>query len=68
MSTKANTLNKKSVGQVIGQFAKNWMSIVGLLGLVLVFTIASLIKFNGEQYFLTWANWKNIIIFCTIAS
>ena len=62
MSIKANTLNKKSVGQVIGQFAKNWMSIVGLLGLVLVFTIASLIKFNGEQYFLTWANWKNILL------
>ena len=62
MSTKANTLNKKSAGQVIGQFVKNWMSIVGLLGLVLVFTIASLIKFNGAQYFLTWANWKNILL------
>ena len=42
MSTKANTLNKKAVGQVIGQFAKDWMSIVGLLGLIAVFTIASL--------------------------
>ena len=62
MSTKANTLNKKSVGQVIGQFAKDWMSIVGLLGLVAVFTIASLIKFDGQQYFLTWANWKNILL------
>ena len=62
MSTKANTLNKKSIGQVIGQFAKNWMSIVGLLGLVAVFTIASLIKFDGQQYFLTWANWKNILL------
>ena len=62
MSTKANTLNKKSVGQIIGQFAKDWMSIVGLLGLIAVFTIASLIKFKGEQYFLTWANWKNILL------
>ena len=39
MSTKANTLNKKSVGQVIGQFTKNWMSIVGLLALMVIFTI-----------------------------
>lgn len=61
MSTKANTLNKKSVGQVIGQFTKDWMSIVGLLALMAVFTIASYIKF-GEQYFLTWANWKNILL------
>ena len=62
MSTKANTLNKKSVGQTIAQFTKDWMSIVGLLGLIVVFSIASLIKFSGEQYFLTWANWKNILL------
>ena len=61
MSIKANTLNKKSVGQVIGQFAKNWMSIVGLLGLIIVFTIISYVKY-GEQFFLTWANWKNILL------
>ena len=61
MSTKANTLNNKSVGQAIGQFTKNWMSIVGLLGLVVIFTAASYIKF-GEQFFLTWANWKNILL------
>lgn len=52
MSTKANTLNKKSFGQAIGQFTKDWMSIVGLLGLMIVFTIISYVKF-GEQYFLT---------------
>ena len=62
MSNKANTLNKKSVGYAIGQFAKNWMSIVGLLLLIAVFTVASLIKFDGKQYFLTWANWKNILL------
>ena len=61
MSTKANTLNKKSVGQAIAQFTKNWMSIVGLIGLMVIFTVASYIKF-GEQYFLTWANWKNILL------
>ena len=62
MSTKANTLNKKSVGQALAQFSKDWMSIIGLLGLIAVFTIASLIKFKGEQYFLTWGNWKNILL------
>ena len=62
MSTKANTLNKKTLGQAFAQFTKDWMSIVGLLGLVAIFSIASLVKFNGEQYFLTWANWKNILL------
>lgn len=61
MSTKAATLNKKSVGQVIGQFVKDWMSIVGILALIVVFTTISYIKF-GQQYFLTWANWKNILL------
>ena len=40
MSTKANTLNKKSVGQALAQFSKDWMSIIGLLGLITVFTVA----------------------------
>ena len=62
MSTKAKNLNQKSIGQAIGQFTKDWMSIVGLLMLIAVFTIASLIKFDGKQYFLTWANWKNILL------
>ena len=61
MSTKAATLNKKTVGQVIGQFVKNWMSIVGILALIVVFTTISYVKF-GQQYFLTWANWKNILL------
>ena len=61
MSTKAQTLNQKSVGQVIGQFAKNWMSVIGLLGLIVIFTIISYVKY-GAQFFLTWANWKNILL------
>ena len=61
MSNKANTLNKKSVGHAIAQFSKNWMSIIGLLLLIVVFTILSQVKF-GAQYFLTWSNWKNILL------
>ena len=61
MSTKANTLNKKSVGQAIGQFTRNWMSIVGILALIVIFSIVSYVKF-GAQYFLTWTNWKNILL------
>ena len=61
MSTKAATLNKKTVGQLIGQFVKDWMSVVGILALIVVFTSISYIKF-GQQYFLTWANWKNILL------
>lgn len=61
MSTKAATLNKKSVGQAIGQFTRNWMSIVGILALIVIFSIVSYVKF-GAQYFLTWTNWKNILL------
>ena len=61
MSTKAKTLNQKSAGQMIGQFVKDWMSVVGILALIVVFTTISYIKF-GQQYFLTWANWKNILL------
>lgn len=61
MSTKAETLNKKTVGQAIGQFTRNWMSIVGILALIVIFSIVSYVKF-GAQYFLTWTNWKNILL------
>lgn len=49
MSTKATTLNsKKSVGALV----KDWMSLVGIAILVVVFSIISYVKF-GAQYFLT---------------
>ena len=58
MSTKATTLNsKKSVGALV----KDWMSLVGIAILVVVFSIISYVKF-GAQYFLTWSNWKNILL------
>ena len=62
MSTKTNNLtNKKSVAASIAQFSKDYMSIVGILLLIVVFSAASYIKF-GAQYFLTWSNWKNILL------
>lgn len=62
MSTKSETLTtKNSVGSRIGQFTKDYMSIVGILLLIIIFSAASYIKF-GAQYFLTWANWKNILL------
>ena len=58
MSTKATTLNsKKSVGALV----KDWMSLVGIAILIVVFSIISYVKF-GAQYFLTWSNWKNILM------
>ena len=51
MSTKATTLNsKKSVGALV----KDWMSLVGIAILIVVFSIISYVKF-GAQYFLTWS-------------
>lgn len=62
MSTKNNTLaNKKSVGAQIAQLSKDWMSIIGIVALMIIFSIASQVKF-GQQYFMTWGNWKNILL------
>lgn len=58
-SKKANsaTLGAKSIGAIV----KDWMSLVGILILIVVFSIISYAKF-GAQYFLTWSNWKNILL------
>ena len=62
MSTKTETLsNKTSVGAKLVQFSKDYMSIVGILLLIIIFSAISYIKF-GAQYFLTWQNWKNILL------
>ena len=62
MSTKSETLTKKnSIGAKIGQFTKDYMSIVGILLLIIIFSTISYVKF-GAQYFLTWQNWKNILL------
>lgn len=62
MSTKNSTLKtQKSVGSALAQFTKDYMSIVGILLLMVIFSAASYIKF-GAQYFLTVDNWKNILL------
>lgn len=58
MSNNAITLkSKKSVGALV----KDWMSLVGIALLIVVFSIISYVKF-GAQYFLTWGNWKTILL------
>ena len=58
MSKNATTLrSKKGVGALV----KDWMSLVGIALLIIVFSIISYIKF-GAQYFLTWDNWKTILL------
>lgn len=62
MSKNTNTLNAQGgVAGVISRFTKDYMSIVGLILLAIVFSIASFAK-NGAQYFFTWTNWRNILL------
>ena len=58
MSKNATTLrSKKGVGALV----KDWMSLAGIALLIIVFSIISYIIF-GAQYFLTWDNWKTILL------
>lgn len=54
------TTNKNAKSKIV-TLAKDWMSIVGILLLLIVFSILSFVKF-GAQYFLTWSNIKNILL------
>ena len=54
------TTNKNAKSKIV-TLAKDWMSIVGILLLLIVFSILSFVKF-GAQYFLTWSNIKNKVI------
>ena len=47
--------------QKVKKFLKNWISLVGIALLIVVFSILSYAKF-GAQYFLTWQNWKTILL------
>lgn len=42
-------------------FFKDWISLVGIVLLAIVFSIFSYVKFDA-QYFLTWRNWKIILL------
>ena len=62
MSNKNPTLaEKKGFGARLAQFTKDYMSVVDIVLLIILFSIASYVKF-GEQYFLTVDNWKNILL------
>ena len=45
----------------VKRFAKDYMSVVGIAILCIIFGALSQMKF-GAQYFLTWSNWKNILL------
>ena len=50
-----------STANKVKTFLKKWMSLVGIAILIIVFSILSYVKF-GAQYFLTWQNWKTILL------
>ena len=55
-----NTQSGLNSNKVVG-YLKKWMSLVGIALLIIVFSILSYVKF-GAQYFLTWQNWKTILL------
>lgn len=60
MSTNNNKQTLRATKNV-GAIVKDWMSLVGIALLIVVFSIISYAKF-GAQYFLTWSNWKTILL------
>ena len=52
---------KHDFGKIVQNLRKNWMSVIGIVLLAVVFSILSYAK-NGQQYFMTWSNWKMILI------
>ncbi len=56
-----NTMKLSGSKKSFGALVKDWMSLVGIALLIIVFSIISRAKF-GEQYFLTWENWKTILL------
>lgn len=57
MSKKTNAV----AGKQVKTFLKNWISLVGIAILIIVFSVCSYIKFDA-QYFLTIKNWKTILL------
>ena len=60
MSTNNNKQTLRATKNV-GAIVKDWMSLVGIALLIVVFSIISYAKFSA-QYFLTWSNWKTILL------
>ena len=61
MGTKNTEASSAKAVYSFGQFTKDYMSVVGIVLLIIIFSTASMVKF-GAQYFLTWNNWKNILL------
>lgn len=62
MSKQALTLDhEKNASSTISKLTKDYMSVIGIVLLAIVFSIASYAQ-NGAQYFMTWTNWKNILL------
>ena len=62
MSKEAAKLEtNRGAGSTLSRLSKEYMYIIGILLLTVVFSILSYVK-NGAQYFLTWDNWKNILL------
>ncbi len=61
MGTNTLKMSGRDAQKNFGILVKDWMSIVGIGLLIIVFSIISRAKF-GEQYFLTWENWKTILL------
>lgn len=61
MQNNPVTLERRGAASRVAQFTKDYMSIVGILLLIVIFSIVSYVKF-GAQYFLTVSNWKNILL------
>ncbi len=57
----STTTNGRNYLASISQFSKDYMSVVGIILLAIIFSIGSYLK-HGEQYFLTIENWKNIML------
>ena len=53
--------NKRNFADAISILSKDYMSVVGIILLAIIFSIGSYVK-NGEQYFMTVSNWKNIML------
>ncbi|NLJ41220.1 MAG: ABC transporter permease [Clostridiales bacterium] len=62
MSKQAVSLSdRKSYSATLSQVSKDYMSVIGIILLAIIFSIGSYVK-NGQQYFMTVSNWKNILL------
>jgi ribose/xylose/arabinose/galactoside ABC-type transport system permease subunit len=60
--TNTSTLDgRRNFASTLSVMSKDYMSVVGIILLAIIFSIGSYVK-NGEQYFMTISNWKNIML------